>query len=104
MPCTAKKTTQLIVERGNDYVITVKGNQPKLFHQVQATCGENQPALRFTDVEKTRNRVTCRIVSVFNDISKIDSDWTGLNRLVQVDRIGIRQGKLYQQTNRLVGK
>ncbi len=28
MPCTAKKTTQLIVEHGNDYVITVKGNQP----------------------------------------------------------------------------
>ena len=99
MPCTAKKTCQLIVERGNDYVITVKGNQPKLFHQLQATCGENQPNERFTDVEKSRNRVTCRIVSVFDDISKIDSDWSGINRLVQVDRIGIRQGQAYQQTN-----
>jgi hypothetical protein len=99
MPCTAKKTTQLIVENGNDYVITVKGNQPKLFHQLQATCEENQPTERFTDVEKSRNRVTCRIVSVFDDISKIDSDWSGINRLVQVDRIGIRQGQAYQQTN-----
>ena len=29
MPCTAKKTTKLIAESGNDYVITVKGNQRK---------------------------------------------------------------------------
>ena len=42
MPYTAKKTTQLVVERGNDYVIAVKGNQPKLFHQVQTTCREKQ--------------------------------------------------------------
>ena len=29
MPCTAKKTTKALVEEGNDYVITVKGNQRK---------------------------------------------------------------------------
>jgi predicted transposase YbfD/YdcC len=99
MPYTAKKTTQLVVERGNDYVIAVKGNQPKLFHQLQATCRENQFFERFTDIEKNRNRVTYRIVSVFDDIRKIDSDWSGVKSLVQVDRIGIRQGQAYQQTN-----
>ena len=99
MPYTAKKTTQLVVERGNDYVIAVKGNQPKLFHQVQTTCRENQLFKRFTDVEKTRNRVTCRIVSVFDDIRKIDSEWSTVKSFVQVERIGIRQGKPYQQTN-----
>lgn len=80
-------------------MITVKGNQPRLFQQLQVASVENQPALRFTDVEKNRNRVTCRIVSVFDDISKIDSDWLGIKSLIQVDRIGIRQGQLYQQTN-----
>jgi len=99
MPCTAKKTTQLIVERGNDYVIAVKGNQPRLFQLLQAAAVENQPAERFTDVEKSRNRVTCRIVSVFDDISKIDGDWSGVKSLIQVDRIGIRQGQAYQQIN-----
>ena len=54
---------------------------------------------RSTDVEKNRNRVTCRIVSVFDDISKIDGDWSGSKSLIQVDRIGIRQGQPYQQTN-----
>ncbi len=99
MRYTAKKTTQLIVEHGNDYVITVKGNQPKLFHQLQATCEENQPTERFTDVEKSRNRVTCRIVSVFDDIRRIDREWSTVKSFVQVERISIRQGKPYQQTN-----
>jgi hypothetical protein len=78
MPCTAKKTTQLVVERGNDYVITVKRNQPRLFQQLQALAAGNQPVERFTDVEKTRNRVTCRIISVFDDIRNIDADWSGV--------------------------
>ncbi len=90
MPCTVKKTIQLIVEHGNDYVITVKGNQPKLFHQLKAVAKENQPAERFTDVEKTRNRITCRIVNVFDDICKIDSEWSTVKSFVQVERIGIR--------------
>lgn len=99
MLCTAKKTTQLVVERGNDYVIAVKGNQPKLLHQVQATCRENQFVERFADVEQTRNRITCRIVSVFEDIHEIDSAWSTVRSFVQVERIGIRQGRTYQQTN-----
>lgn len=99
MPCTAKKTTQLIVERGNDYVITVKGNQPRLFRQLQAASADKQPVERFTDVEKIRNRVTCHIISVFDDIRNIDGDWSGIKSLVQVDRIGIRQEQPYQQTN-----
>ncbi len=70
----SKKTIQLIVENGNDYVITVKGNQPKLFQHLQALAAENQPVQRFTDVEKVRNRVTCRIINVFDDISSIDCD------------------------------
>ena len=35
MHFTAKKTTQLIIEGGNDYVITVKGNQPRLSAQLK---------------------------------------------------------------------
>jgi predicted transposase YbfD/YdcC len=99
MPYIVKKTTQLIVESGNDYVITAKGNQPRLFQQLQFIAAQNQPSGRFTDVEKTRNRVTCRIVSLFDDISGIDCDWEGIKSLVQVERIGMRQGQRYQQTN-----
>lgn len=87
------------MECGNNYVITVKGNQPTLFRQIKSLTADNQNALRFTDVEKIRNRITCRIVSVFDDISDINRDWSGVKSLVQVDRIGIRQQQPYQQTN-----
>ena|GEM_PF-6936405 len=36
MPCTPKKTVSQMIHSGNDYLITVKGNQPKLFEQLQA--------------------------------------------------------------------
>ena len=99
MPCTLKKTTQLIVEGGNDYIITVKNNQPRLLAQLQTKAKHTQHEERFIDVEKTRGRTTCWIVNVFADLSGIDLDWVGLQSLVQVERIGIREGKPYQQTS-----
>lgn len=95
----SKKTTQLIIEGANDYVVTVKGNQPRLLAQLQTKAEQTQPCERFVDVEKTRGRITCRIVNVFTDLNGIDLNWVGLQSLIQVERIGIRQGKPYQQTN-----
>lgn len=99
MHCTVKKTTELIIEGGNDYIVTVKGNQPRLLAQLETKAEYTQPYHRFVDVEKTRGRITCRIVNVFLDLSDIDLDWVGLQSLIQVERIGIRSGKPYQQTN-----
>ncbi len=98
MHCTAKKTTQLIIEGGNDYVLTVKDNQPRLLAQLETLAQQTQPEDRFVDVESKRGRTTCRIVNVFADLSGIDKDWVGLQSLICVERIGIRQGKPYQQT------
>lgn len=93
MHCTLKKTTRLIVEGGNDYVVTVKDNQPRLLAQIETVVRQTQPEQRFVDVETTRGRITCRIVKVFTDISSIDRDWAGLQSLICFERIGMRQGK-----------
>ena len=93
MHCTLKKTTQLIVEGGNDYIVTVKDNQLGLLAQLETLAQKTQPKDRFVDVEKTRGRITCRIVNVFTNTSSIDKDWAGLQSLISFDRIGIRQGK-----------
>lgn len=53
----------------------------------------------YFDIERTRRRITCRIVEGFTDVLGIDSSWQGLKSLAQVERIGIRQGKPYQQTH-----
>jgi predicted transposase YbfD/YdcC len=99
MPCTAKKTTRLIIEGGNDYVITVKGNQPRLLAQLKTKAERQKPCARFVDIEKSRGRITCRIVQVFTDLKGIDLDWLGVHCFVQVERIGSREGKPYYQTN-----
>ncbi len=54
MPCTAKKTTRLIIEGGNDYVITVKGNQPRLLTQLKTIATGQKSSDRFVDIEKIR--------------------------------------------------
>ena len=52
MHFTAKKTTQLIIEGGNDYVITVEGNQPQLSAQLKTIAEDHWPCERFVDIEK----------------------------------------------------
>ena len=102
MPCTAKKTTRLIIEGGNDYVITVKGNQPRLSAQLKTIAEAQKPCERFVDIEKSRGRTTCRIVNVFTELQNIDPDWVGVQSLIQIERIGIRAGKKYLQTNHYI--
>lgn len=99
MPYTAKKTTQLIIEGGNDYLLTVKGNQPQLLARIKTITAEQKPWERFIDIEKIRGRTTCRIVSVFTDLRGIDPKWLGAKSLIQIQRIGIRSKEKYLQTN-----
>lgn len=87
------------MEGGNEYVITVKDNQPRLLAQLKTKAKRQKPYARFVDVEKNRGRITCRIVQVFTDLKGIDLDWVGVRCLVQVERIGSREGKPYYQTN-----
>jgi hypothetical protein len=49
MLCTAKKTTKLILEGGNDYVITVKGNQPRLLAKLKTITESQKPWERFVE-------------------------------------------------------
>ncbi len=99
MHCTAKKTTKLIIEGGNDYIISVKGNQPRLIAQLKTIAEGQKPCERFVDIEKSRDRTTCRLVSVFADLYGIDFDWLGAKSCIQIERIGIRSGKQYLQTS-----
>ena len=45
-----QKTIQLIIEGGNDHVITVKGNQPQLLTQLKDKAEHQKPCPRFVDV------------------------------------------------------
>ena len=102
MLCTAKKTTKLIVEGANDYVITVKGNQPRLLKQLLTITEELKPCDQFFDIEKNRGRITCRIVKVFTELKNIDLDWVGVIALFKSNTLASAIGLQYLQTNHYI--
>ncbi len=76
-------------------MIAVKANQKRLHQQIQHTTQHQPPSSLHVSSERTRDRVTQRIVSVFDDLTGIDPDWHGIRRLIRVERVGTRNGKPY---------
>jgi predicted transposase YbfD/YdcC len=98
MRCTPKKTVEQIIASGNDYLIAVKANQPKLFNEI-AHQFEQAPVLSVhSEQEETRDRQTQRTVMVIDTIERIDADWVGVQRLIRVQRSGTRANQPYAET------
>ena len=53
--------------------------------------------VRLIETEKTKNRLTTRIVEVFDDLNGIDLSWVGIKSLIRVERTGTRAGQPYHQ-------
>ena len=84
MHLIVKKTVEQIIHSGNDYVIAVKANQPKLYHQIQQNIHHSQPTSIHTDFERRSDRLTQRRVCVFDNLNNISTDWVGLKSIIQV--------------------
>jgi hypothetical protein len=67
-----KKTLALIVEQGNDYLVGVKGNQPKLMQAIEPVSQQQSPSSGDCQRERSRDRDVERIVSVYDDVSGPD--------------------------------
>ncbi len=78
-------------------MIAVKGNQKRLYEQIQHKSEQATPLSVDITTERRSDRVTTRRVSVFDDLTGISSEWLGLARLVKVERLGTRSGKPYHQ-------
>ena len=98
MPCTPKKTVEQIIRSGSDYLIAVKGNQPKLFEQLKTQFGQVSTHSVNTQTEQNRNRQTQRTVSVINTVPDIDPQWVGVKRIVRVERVGTRAKRPVSET------
>lgn len=94
-----KKTIRKIIKSGNHYVIAVKGNQPKLHHQVISNTEDVTKAVSvYQSEEKSRGRSEIRKISVFEDTIGIAEQWRKLQSIIRVERSGIRNKKGYIQT------
>jgi predicted transposase YbfD/YdcC len=95
----SKKTLAIIIESGNDYLVGVKANQPRLMNAIEQLAQEHIPLDIDEDYERTRDRLTHRKVQVFNDVTGIDPDWPNLQSLIRVKRWGTRSGKPFESTS-----
>ena len=51
-----KQTTQMIIESKNDYLITVKANQIKLFNTLKDLAKVEEPISRYQEIDKSHGR------------------------------------------------
>ena len=57
-----KQTTQMIIESKNDYLITVKANQIKLFNLLKDLAKVEEPISRYQEIDKSHGRqITAKI-------------------------------------------
>jgi predicted transposase YbfD/YdcC len=91
--CT-KQTVKLIIDGENDYIITVKGNQPNLLKAVTELAESSVAIDTNLHHERLHGRSTTREVKVYPIPPDLLSDWVGAKSLIEVDRSGTRtQGK-----------
>ena len=91
----SKKTLAAIAESGNDYLVKVKTNQPKLYEQIETESNQQKARQTVADQEKTRNRHSYRKVEVFEPPENLDPSWIGVGCVIKVERSGTRGNEPY---------
>jgi predicted transposase YbfD/YdcC len=91
----SKKTLQLIVNSGNDYLVGIKANQPKLLNYAQTLAQQLLPDAIDIQIERTRGRIIQRSVKVYELMDGIDPSWEKAQSLIVVERHGSRDGQSF---------
>ena len=103
-----KETVSVIVERGGDYLIGLKGNQPDLYTQVDEMFQDllnskkkvdTETYVKYKETEKNRGRFETRICYVLKDIVWLDirTKWKGLETIFAIKRITEEKGKITEE-------
>ena len=92
----SKKTLEEIAESGNDYLVKVKTNQPKLYEQIERESNQQRAKQTVEHQEKTRDRNSYRKVEVFEPPKNLDPLWIGVGCVIKVERSGTRSNEPYK--------
>ena len=90
MPCTHKKTVEIVCQNGNNLLVQVKGNQPHLQQRLKAFTLQHvaSDTLYTTDIGR-RNRIEQRTTRVWpfpQHCFQLDSVWNAGKTLIEVHR------------------
>lgn len=95
MRCTLKKTLHQIVTQGNDYLVCVKANQPRLYRGIEQQSKTDQPLSYYQEHEQSHGRSTTWRVSVFDAVAAFGHEWVGIQCCIAVQRHGYRDKKSF---------
>lgn len=89
-----KKTLALIIDGGNDYIVTIKKNQSNLFKAAQKVV-KSQSAIDSDQAdERLHGRSTARITTIYAIAPQLLPLWAGAKHIIALERTGSRwQGK-----------
>jgi predicted transposase YbfD/YdcC len=94
--CT-KQTVEQIIDSGNDYLIAVKGNQPNLHQELDTQFEQAVEMDTAIQTDSSHGRQVQRSVSVLTPTAGIDPAWVGVQRIIKVERTGIRERKPFEE-------
>ncbi|AFY39985.1 transposase [[Leptolyngbya] sp. PCC 7376] len=93
---TQKKTIQLLRQRGHDYLVTVKGNQKKLYQALTNYCQEQKPIAQHESQNVGHGRSEKRRVEVWSVPTSLTPEWKDIQSVVRMTRWGQRQSQDYE--------
>ena len=96
MHCTPKKTIRLLRQYGHDYLITVKGNQKKLYQTLADYCDEQQCFVQYESEDVGHGRHEKRRLEVWAVPDLLTPEWQEIQSVIRVTRWGQRQGQDYE--------
>ena len=92
-----KETTNIICQNNNDYLITVKKNQKKLYNKIEKVSKNEKPVSKFCERDKSHGRDINREILVFNNSEDKNTKWKKIKSLIKVKRWGIRGKEEYEK-------
>jgi len=81
-----KKTAEVTIDTGNDYIMAVKKNQPSLYAQIEDIISTTSPIDVDYTLEKNKGREEHRSVLLYDAIGIDPLEWKGIRQVVLVTR------------------
>ncbi|MGK7925684.1 MAG: ISAs1 family transposase [Spirulina sp.] len=94
----SQQTTRTIIETGNDYLITVKRNQKKLYTQIEELTERKNSVSEYQKTDGCHGREVTRTVSVFNAESLGNEKYPHIVSVIRINRKGWRGKKEWDET------
>lgn len=85
-----KKTLRLIIDGGNDYIVTIKKNQSSLFKTAQKVVNFADAIESHHADERLHGRSTARITTIYAIAPQLLPLWAGVKHIIAIIRSGSR--------------